>query len=1254
MNFIKGIFLAIFFIAAIHTAKGQTTTQQILQMHTFREGLVWIGDNEPSEAENYKLLEVLNHLHQPSWRTELEQFLQDYPQSPWAASLHYDYASFCRRTGRTTEALEHFEAAWSLTKNDESAQGERLGVALLANWMDILSSLGRGDKLKGLIATGDHWNFVDPRDRDMFRGAENSYYLMREHPEMAYRCGTFALKAVGQQLQPTNAALESLVQVPSPTNGFTMVSLVDLAGKYGLDLVAVRRTVGQDLIVPSVVHWRQNHYAAILGQKDGLYLVNDPTFGRERWMPAEVINEEASGEFLVPAALARQGQASVWHKLAREDAKQIHGMGLKNNINDGKDKGCKPGGPCPSCKGMPVWWVTEPYINLWIADEPLSYLTSRGEPFTFRITYKQRDTSGFDWNNSWASLIRLDSENPCTGSSCENNLGNSYATVYLPNGGEVDYDAGQSYDPETRLLLLQRYSNGPNGQGGPNDTGESGLMLVHADGSQDIYGIGGGGTDIYGDYYSAIFLLSRHIAPNGDTTWFDYDTLNFGPLLLANVIDPDGRTNTLTYTANNLLASVTNAYGQSAHFKYDSKGNLTNIVDAQSLSSSITYDTNGYPTALITPYGTTRFAIYVNPNEATTNNADGNNGGDTAPYIDRALLATDPVGANYLYLYQYDSASFMSTAYPSSDVPANTPLGTLDDGSTGTNFLTGVCYRNSFYWGPRQYPNLSTTNIFNFTANDYLHGRMQHWLEDTNQLDLTGYLSAKQDASPDGSTPGLLTFYDYQGKLSGYNFCAGTYPLPSVVAWRLPGGETHYEYKLYDYFGNVTNDITTYTKPNGSLGTRTNQFIYADNTYSFTYGNSDGTNIWNVIGQSGFTVPNLLRLVIGADGSTNWAYGGFDTVVWTNFFDTGSGTIDSGQTVVSSRVYPDYATNGVGQVTTTTYSSGGNLITDQDYWPGTPSFPNANYGVVFGATFTGYSKITSVTTAAGLTTTNFYNTNGFLTRTIDLQIGRTNSFSYTTDGLIGTYTNALGLNVAATWDNLLRLTSVQFPDGSYISNSYNNLDLSGMKDRLGNWTQYSYDGARHLTGITNANHAVTSLEWCGCGALTTIIDALTNISTLNYDNQGNLTNIAYPDGSALNYQYNLAAWPTEISDGMGRALKIGYNNQGLTTNFTSTIGTLQSTIYDILDRPINLTDANGITVTNNFDAINELIARVWPGGTGERFGYAPNGLIAYTNRDNQPTHFGRDPAGRLTAVTNANNEVVQAAYDPCGGHHQSG
>lgn len=1230
---------------SILAVQAQTTTEQILKTRTFREGLIWIGDKEPSETENQELLQVIAHLQQPEWTSDLEHFLKKNPESAWAASLHYDYASFCRRTGRTSKALEQFEAAWNCASKDASPAGQRLSGTILANWTDLLSSLGRLEELKKLTAIGDHWQFINPGDRDKFQGAKHSYLLMQEHPEIAFRCGTFALKAVGGVLQPTNQSLETLVQVPSPTNGFSIAALAELAKSCGLNLMAVRRTTGQDLIIPSIVHWRQNHYAAIIGKQENLYIVSDPTFGREKLLPAEVINEEASGEFLIPADLAR---TSNWQMLANNDAKQIHGMGLPNNIKDGKDKGCHK--PCPICGGMPVWWITEPYINLWIADEPLSYLTSRGEPVALRLTYKERDSRptpdylvpNVGWNNSWSSYLRLDSEVPCLSQfgGCMPSLSTSYATVYLADGGEVDFTPGQTYDSETGMTLV------PESLGsfvGSSQDGANGLRLIFPDGSQDIYGVPIKVPVPYGDDAQAEFLRSRHIASNGDSTWFQYDAVNLSGYVLTYVVDPDGRTNSLGYTSGNLLSSVTNAYGQTAQFKYDSHGNLTNLVDAQGLSSGITYDTSNNPTALITPYGTNSFVIYQDSTVTSTNGAEGNFGGHNL--IDRAVQATDSTGGTSLYLYRYDCSAFLATNFPSTSVPTNTPLGTLDDGSTGSNSLTGVCYRNSFYWGPRQYPSLSTTNMFSFTANDYLRGRMQHWLEDTNQLYLTGFLSVQQDASPDGSTVGLLTFYDYLGKLRGYNFCEGTNARPTVSAWRLPNGETHYDFRQYNGVGNVTNDITTYTLPSGGVGTRTNRLVYANNTYTYTFGEWTGSSIINSV-SSTYTIPNLLTKIIGADGNTIWSYGGFDTVTWTNFFYTGTQT--NGATLSSSRVLPDLATNGLGQVATATYSSGGNPVTYYDMWPGTSSQTNFNYGTILAISFPGYDKVTGFTSVGGLTTTNIYNASGFLARSIDLQISRTNSFGYTTDGLIGNLTNELGLNLSATWDNLLRLTSVQFPDATYISNTFNRLDLVNRRDRLGKVTSYGHDGARRLTSITNADNAVWQLNWCNCGALSSITDPLTNTTSLNYDQQGNLTNVSFADGSAYNYQYDLAAHRTSIADGAGRILQLGYDNQGLVTSISNTFGQLEASVYDIRNRKMVVTDATKISVTNGFDLLDRVITRTWPDGIAEGFGYSPQGLVFYTNRDNQITRYGHDAAGRLLAVTNNNNEVSQAVYDPAG------
>ena len=95
-------------------------------------------------------------------------------------------------------------------------------------------------------------------------------------------------------------------------------------------------------------------------------------------------------------------------------------------------------------------------------------------------------------------------------------------------------------------------------------------------------------------------------------------------------------------------------------------------------------------------------------------------------------------------------------------------------------------------------------------------------------------------------------------------------------------------------------------------------------------------------------------------------------------------------------------------------------------------------GYVTSLTYDGSNRVTSVRSPAGLTTTNIYDSSGFLTKTIDLQIGRTNSFTHT-NGLVYTWLNERGLTTTYAWDKLNRLTSQSDQEG-YVSNLYTRLN----------------------------------------------------------------------------------------------------------------------------------------------------------------------------------------------------------------------
>ena len=140
---------------------------------------------------------------------------------------------------------------------------------------------------------------------------------------------------------------------------------------------------------------------------------------------------------------------------------------------------------------------------------------------------------------------------------------------------------------------------------------------------------------------------------------------------------------------------------------------------------------------------------------------------------------TQPDGGNQLYLFHSFSAG-VPASYPTNEVPNTAPY-------TNTFDTNDLNLRNSFYWGPRQYAALSTTNIYAFTNSDFRLARMQHWLfSDSTNVGQT--LSLLRDFSPDsgGTIEGQKTWYDYAGKTNlEYE---GTQSQPLFVARVLPDG----------------------------------------------------------------------------------------------------------------------------------------------------------------------------------------------------------------------------------------------------------------------------------------------------------------------------------------------------------------------------------------------------------------------------------------------------------------------------------
>ena len=756
---------------------------------------------------------------------------------------------------------------------------------------------------------------------------------------------------------------------------------------------------------------------------------------------------------------------------------------------------------------MPTWQVSTPNLTLWLQDEPLGYQPAIGPRISFKLAYKQRESTvgtnasmfsvGLKWNLSWLSYVSLDS--------------NSNKVVILPGGGKRTFTGTADYLTNTRLTGATT----------------NGFTLSYPDGSKVVYGLLV--TNGSGVFQNAFMTESWN--PEGQKTAFRYYSyLPASPVIrLQYVVDGAGLTNKVFYVATNafstnLIGQVVDPFNRTNFLNYDALGRLTNSIDVAGLSSSFAYDSSNWISSITTPYGTTGFQL-------TESSATAPNG--------RSVLVTHPDGGKELYLYTNNAPS-VASAYSTNEVPATTPFGNTFDNSE-------LNLRNLFHWGPRQYAVLSTTNIPAFTADDFRKARMQHWLN--TKLSAPGNtLSMERDPSPDaaGTIEGQKTWYDYSGKPN--NAYEGTQSLPLFVARVLPDGTTSFTRTVRNGFGAVTNEITTYSGTSGTL-LRTNIYTYATNEIDL------------------FTVTNAA----GVRVSSNW-FNAFHLIL-TNF-------------------------NALNERTDYLYDS--------------------------------TQRVIRVTYPTGLVLTNIYGANGFLAERRNVGIS-TNSFIYT-NGLVLTQTDERGLTVTNLWDGLQRLVRTQFPDGSYISNRYTGLDLTAMRDRLGNWSYMGYDAERRKIAETNALGLYTLYNYCSCGSLDSIRDASGNYTYFFYDNAGRLTNTLYADNYAVTNFYDLAGRMVCAKDSAGVTATNWFNNQGLNYAVSNAFGRVFLNTYDALDRVTNFVDANAVSVATTYDNLNRVRTRTYPDTGVEAFGYTANfaSATSYTNQLNNVVTYAYDLLQRKT------------------------
>jgi RHS repeat-associated protein len=991
------------------------TTEEIFRGRIFEEPLVPVG-GQPSADENAALASALVGYAKRSGPDDfgaLTAFLDSHSQSAWRPALLTDLGLEYYNTAHYSLALDAWTKAWALSKDATDQKGKAIADRAVGELAYMYARLGRMDDLEPLLNSVAGRMFVGPAT-EKISGARAGLSNMKDRPEIAFRCGPLALHRIKLLSGTKDAGDATIFSSASTQKGFSMPQLAELSRKVDLNYQMAFRDAGAPIVVPSVVHWKVGHYAAVIRQEGDRFLIQDPTFQNDVWATRQAIEAESSGYFLIPQGSLKQG----WRTVETKEGGTIWGKGnvcckdpKPDKCDDKKkDNGCDK----KSCKGMAVANVHLMLVSLNIVDEPVGYSPPVGPPVTFAVTYNQREAFqpttfaysnlGPKWTFDWLSYI---TDNPLSPSADVNQ--------YVMGGGTSTFTG---FNSSTQTFAYEQYK-----QTRLTRTSSNAYELVSPDGSKKVYGQSDGSAGT-----SRKVFLTQVVDPSGNTVSLTYDA----DLRVVALTDAIGQVSIISYTNPNdfyKITRITDPFGRFASFDYDSSGRLIKITDVIGLTSQFTYETTGdFINSLITAYGTSTFTKGESGTTAWLETLYPNGERDRVEFNQSTNLGT----------------------------PVSVPANQLPTGMATVNDF--LWYRNTYYW---------SRNAYAAAYPDYTKAKLYHWLHTADNASASGILESEKEP-----LEGRI-WYDYPGQ--SFANVVGTSNKPTHIGRVLDDGSTQLYTFEYDNFGHITKRIdpigrtTSYVYAVNGIDlleirqTRAGQNeLLSQTAYNvqhlpLTIKDAAGqttTNTYNPRGRP-LTIKNANNEV----NTYNYSPDGHLTSVDGPL--PGSGDTES------------FTYDSVGRTRTRTDVSGYTLTFDYDALDRLTkiSFPDGTYRQSTYALL----DLAQIRDRAGRITLFEYNPLRQMKKRTD-PLGRVTLFQWCKCGDSKTLTDPMGRTTTWNHDVEGRVTSKQFTDGSGISYQYEN-STSRLRMRVDEKSQatiYSYEQDDAINGTSYGNAAVTT------------------------------------------------------------------------------------------------------------------------------------------------------------------------------------
>ncbi len=1009
-------------------ASPDTSPSAVIQAAHFEEPLV--PSAPTSSEENAALVQALDaYRTQPAKDdfTPFNAFLAAHPTSGWRVALLADMGLLDYHYGYFSRALTTWQQAWDAGHSSNDPRVKALVDRVAGELLRMHARLGHAADIEKLIADIGDRKLTGQATEDL-TGAREGLWIFRNNPGIGYLCGPMALKSLLLAIGRPEEQLGFLDDYRSGPHGVSLEEVATLATKAKLDFHLVHRDAAQPIPIPSVVHWRVSHFAAIIGERNGRYHIKDPTFGHDLWVTRGALDTEGTGYFL---ALGKQ-DTGPWRQVASEEASHVRGMGsvgdVKPDSDTPEDPDCDCGGgsnasgiSAPSeadagsdDTGMTRYAFGEVLNSLKLIDSPVGYTPPKGPAVPITLTYNQRDAtqpanfSFFNvspkWTLNWLAYIQDDPTNP-----------GGNVTRVVGGGGSVT-EGG--YNPATGAFTMEENTGAvlaivP----GPQTT----YTLTFADGSVNTYATSNGATT-----YPRILFLTQMADRYGNTLSFTYDSM----YRLTAIKDATLRSTGFSYTNASFplqVTKITDPFKRSATLTYDSTGRLIQITDVLGLVSKYTYDSNSLVDALTTPYGTTNFSY----------------GGTGSS---RYLQATDPLGNTERVEFAQNPPGIAFSD------PSNTvPVGII------APFNEYLNYRDTFYWDKHAYA---------VAQGDYTQARNKHWVHYASNTSIAGSVieSIKRPLEN-------RVWFNYPGQPNGGLGTAvnGTFDSPSNIGRVLDDGTTQLKQFAYNSAGNMTSMTD-------AAGRQTTLTYASNNIDVVSVQQKTGSSSTATIAQYGSFYKHLPETFTDAAGQ-----------VWKFTYNT-AGQLTSTTDPLGYKT--SYTYNSTGYLTSVTNQAGKTAVTyTYDTYGRVATLTDSEgYKVTFA--YDAFNRVTQETYPDG-TTRKLVWKNLDLASLTDRQ-GRTTSFTYDAvrnltsikdpDGNVTTLgywennklksiTDANGNVTSFGIDIEGRPTGKTYADGSTLTNTYENTTsrLHQVTDALSQIKQYTYAVDDHIAAVSYIN-----------------------------------------------------------------------------------------------------------------------------------------------------------------------------------------